>query len=83
VVGTAQVDTFNGAAGDDFFRGSGDDDRINGGAGLDWSNYRNAAGAVTVNLEFGTSSGADGDDTLISIEGWHVLADDTLMERIF
>jgi Ca2+-binding RTX toxin-like protein len=68
VRGTALNDSFVGNAADNTFRGRGGDDTLNGGAGNDRADYRDAAGAVTVNLITGTSSGAAGNDVLISIE---------------
>ena len=44
-------------------------DTLNGGLGFDYADYRNASASVTVNLGTRTSSGADGVDTLIGIEG--------------
>lgn len=50
------------------FEGRGGNDYIDGGSGQDEANYQNAFGAVQINLATGTSSGAHGSDTLISIE---------------
>jgi len=68
VRGGAFNDTLTGDAGENSFRGMGGDDMINGGAGVDAAVYSDASGAVTVNLATGTATGADGTDTLISIE---------------
>jgi Ca2+-binding RTX toxin-like protein len=68
VIGTSQADNLKGGAGDDWFRPQGGNDTVDGGAGNDRVNYDRASGAVTVNLTTGTSSGANGVDTLINIE---------------
>jgi Ca2+-binding RTX toxin-like protein len=54
--------------GNDVLEGGLGNDAINGGGGTDTASYANAAGAVTVNLATGITSGADGNDTLSSIE---------------
>ena len=51
------------------FEGRGGDDTINGGGGTDFVRYDSAIGAVIVNLATGTAVGADGNDTLLNIEG--------------
>ncbi|MFC5068709.1 peroxidase family protein [Flaviflagellibacter deserti] len=70
-------DTLNGGQGDDVINGGDDNDTLNGGAGNDTLNggantdtvtYVAATGAVTVNLATGLATGADGNDTLTSIE---------------
>ncbi|MCX6780492.1 MAG: tandem-95 repeat protein, partial [Candidatus Magasanikbacteria bacterium] len=66
--GNAGNDTINGDAGNDFITGGLGDDSIDGGTGFDTVNYGGATGAVTVSLLSGTATGADGSDTLISIE---------------
>jgi Ca2+-binding RTX toxin-like protein len=68
VIGSSQADNLKGGAGDDWFRPQGGNDTVDGGAGNDRVNYDRASGAVTVNLTTGTSSGANGVDTLINIE---------------
>ncbi len=60
-------DALIGDGGDNFLRGRGGDDTMNGGTGLDWADYRDVA-AVTVNLQAHIATGADGRDTLVSIE---------------
>lgn len=53
-------------------RGREGNDTINGGGGVDFADYKNAAGSVTVTFSAATtasSSGADGVDTLTNIEG--------------
>ncbi|WP_223217093.1 peroxidase family protein, partial [Rhizobium cauense] len=70
-------DVLNGLQGDDVINGGDDNDTLNGGAGNDTLNggagtdtatYAAATSAVTVNLTLGTASGADGNDTLSSVE---------------
>ncbi|TND00070.1 MAG: calcium binding hemolysin protein, partial [Rhodocyclaceae bacterium] len=68
VTGSAYADTLKGDAGSNWLRGNGGNDTINGDTGYDWADYWNASGSVTVNLAAGTASGADGNDTLSSIE---------------
>lgn len=67
-IGTTGKDILTGGTADDFLDGGANDDVIDGGDGVDTASYAGATGAVTVNLELGTSSGADGKDTLTSIE---------------
>lgn len=54
--------------GDDLLEGGLGNDLINGGGGIDTASYANASGGVTVDLGSGSASGADGNDTLVSIE---------------
>ncbi|MRD49151.1 hypothetical protein GHT07_17890 [Caenimonas koreensis DSM 17982] len=61
-------DMLIGDATDNYFEGAGGNDTINGGAGNDRASYGNSSGAVNVNLLTGTATGAQGTDTLISIE---------------
>jgi Ca2+-binding RTX toxin-like protein len=61
-------DRLTGNSGDNWLRGGRGNDTLDGGAGLDWADYRDALGAVSVSLLTNTSSGADGNDSLISIE---------------
>ena len=71
VTGSAHADILVGDAGNNLLRGRGGDDIIDGGAGIDRADYRNATGSVTVSLNddgSGSSSGADGNDTLLAIE---------------
>jgi Ca2+-binding RTX toxin-like protein len=60
--------TFGWADGNDTLEGGLGNDTLNGGGGVDTASYANASGAITVNLFSGTSSGADGNDTLVNIE---------------
>ncbi|MBK9080698.1 MAG: calcium-binding protein [Rhizobiales bacterium] len=75
VRGSTAADTLTGNAEDNWFRGGTGDDAIDGKAGFDWVDYRNASNSVTVTLTDGagghtggSSSGADGADTLTDIE---------------
>jgi Ca2+-binding RTX toxin-like protein len=61
-------DSLYGDDGNDELRGNGGDDALYGGTGTDEADYYYATGAVTVSLATNTSSGADGNDTLDSIE---------------
>lgn len=67
--GSHYADTLTGNDGDNRLRGNRGDDTLDGGAGRDRADYFLAEGPVTVDLAAKTSSGADGVDTLISIEG--------------
>jgi Ca2+-binding RTX toxin-like protein len=69
LVGLAGNDTLDGGTGDDTLEGGAGNDSLNGGTGeADWVSYASASGAVTVDLGAGSSSGVDGNDSLISIE---------------
>ncbi|KQP55130.1 M10 family metallopeptidase [Methylobacterium sp. Leaf108] len=68
VVGSAFADTLTGNAVANVLTGLTGDDRLDGGAGDDVASYHLALAAVSVNLAAGTSSGADGNDTLVGIE---------------
>ena len=61
-------DNLSGAIGNDYLAGGPGNDSLNGGVGSDWADYVGASGAVTVSLLTNTSSGAAGNDTLISME---------------
>jgi Ca2+-binding RTX toxin-like protein len=75
LTGGAGNDTLYGGDGEDTLRGGGGDDLLDGGGNtpgqtFDYADYRNASGAVTVDLAAGTASGAGvGNDTLVGIEG--------------
>lgn len=69
VVGSKYADQITGDNGDNFLLGGANDDTINGAGGFDVVIYWFAPGSVTVNLQSGTSSGGDGNDTLAEIEG--------------
>uniref|UniRef100_UPI0025FD5A08 M10 family metallopeptidase C-terminal domain-containing protein n=1 Tax=Brevundimonas sp. TaxID=1871086 RepID=UPI0025FD5A08 len=64
------IDTLNGGDGNDRLAGGRGNDTLNGGAGIDEADYSGANGGVSVNLGSGTAvgTGADGTDTLNSIE---------------
>jgi Ca2+-binding RTX toxin-like protein len=68
LTGLAGQDVLSGGDGDDSSNGGTGNDAIDGGAGNDWVNYSTATGGVVVNLATGTSSGADGNDTLTGNE---------------
>ena len=61
-------DTLNAFGGNDTLIGGLGDDSVAGGSGTDWASYANASSGITVNLGVGTSSGADGNDSLTGIE---------------
>lgn len=78
LIGNGENNTFADGAGNDLvYAGEGDDtieagtgnDRYDGGAGFDTVDYSGASGGVQVDLSKGSSSGAAGSDTLVSIEG--------------
>lgn len=69
VYGSAYADLLRGDGNLNILRGNGGDDTLDGGAGFDYADYATAAGPVQVHLAAGTATGADGNDTLISIEG--------------
>lgn len=62
-------DQLEGRAGDDILRGGGGNDRLDGGAGIDTVSYRGARNGITIDLARTGPQAADGNDTLISIEG--------------
>ncbi len=66
--GSNYNDSLTGDAGNNFLRGMQGNDTLDGGAGFDWTDYRNATGAVSVDLSTGQATGADGIDQLIGIE---------------
>jgi len=68
VWGGAFNDVLIGDGNNNLLRGNLGDDTLDGGAGTDTADYSQASGSVTVNLATGTASGADGNDTLVSIE---------------
>ena len=68
ILGEAGRDTITGGEGNDSLQGGLGNDSLIGGAGTDWASYASATGAVTVNLGAGTSSGADGNDSVTGIE---------------
>jgi Ca2+-binding RTX toxin-like protein len=68
ITGDANANVLNGGDGDDTLNGRLGNDTLNGGNGIDTASYANASGAVTVNLNTGNASGADGTDTLTLVE---------------
>jgi len=64
----ADVAPLGGADGNDLLEGGLGDDTLYGGGGIDTASYANASGDVEVYLNFGFAQGADGNDTLSSIE---------------
>ena len=66
--GSAHDDTITGGSANDWLRGRAGNDTIDGGAGNDRAVYDTAGASVSVDLMTGTTSGAEGTDTLISIE---------------
>jgi Ca2+-binding RTX toxin-like protein len=88
VVGSAGDDILNGYSGDDLLSGgdgndllSGQpgDDTLDGGGAFDVAAYSGAAGSVTVDLASGIATGADGNDTLIGIEGVYGSGSDDIL----
>ena len=72
ITGNDTSETLIGTNQDDTIKGNGGDDLIIGGGGfwdLDIASYEDATGSVFVDLAAGTASGADGNDTLVSIRG--------------
>lgn len=61
-------DSLLGGEGDDWLIGDIGNDTIDGGIGNDWASYATASTGVTINLATGASSGAHGEDRLVSIE---------------
>ena len=68
VLGVGGNDSIDGGAGNDCLNGGTGDDTLIGGAGADWASYENAVGGVTVSLRTGTSTGAQGNDSLTGFE---------------
>ena len=66
--GRQGADTISGGDGNDTIQGGPNNDSIDGGAGTDVASYVGASGGVTVSLGTGTSSGAEGSDSLKSLE---------------
>lgn len=66
--GGAGDDTLSGGAGNDKLYGGVGKDTLEGGAGIDLASYYDAGGGVEVYLNFGTATGAAGNDTLTGIE---------------
>lgn len=67
--GVGGTNTLNGLAGNDLLRSGSGADTMNGGEGNDTVSYRDAGGAVTINLATQTVSGVSAEnDTITSIE---------------
>jgi hypothetical protein len=62
-------DSLDGGDGNDTLYGGAGDDQLDGSTGNDFASYANAAGAVDVRLSTSGSTGPDGVDELVSIEG--------------
>ncbi|MEN9773226.1 MAG: toxin determinant from serotypes 1/9, partial [Pseudomonadota bacterium] len=69
IFGTPFNDSLTGGAGVDVLTGGLGSDTLDGGSGSAAVFYLFASGAVTVDLGAGTSSGADGADTLRNVHG--------------
>ena len=68
LIGGDGADSMHGGDDDDLLEGGLGDDTIRGDTGIDTVSYAHASGAVTVNLNGGGATGADGFDTFESIE---------------
>ena len=66
--GGAGNDGLSGGSGDDNLYGQTGTDTISGAAGVDYVRYDGASGGVSVNLGNGTATGADGADSLSTVE---------------
>ena len=66
--GGVAADSLSGGDGNDTLEGGGSGDSLTGGAGFDTTAYGRAGGPVTVNIGAGSSTGAEGPDTLSSVE---------------
>jgi len=66
--GDAGNDTLDGGAGDDALDGGAGNNLIYGGAGVDSVSYASATAAVTVDLQAGVATRADGHDTISDVE---------------
>ncbi|WP_163292985.1 FecR domain-containing protein [Desulfovibrio sp. JC022] len=68
IYGNDGVDTIHGGGGADTLVGGAGNDSLYGDGGIDTVSYAGASGGVTVDLSLNTATGADGNDTLSSIE---------------
>lgn len=68
LIGNSANNILTGNGGNDVLMGRLGNDSLRGGDGSDTAAYGNATGAVTINLATQTGSGADGNDTYVSIE---------------
>ena len=90
IVGGAGHDLLSGQDGDDELWGDAGNDTIDGGAGSDLVRYRNAEGAIRVDLAAGSATdGQGGTDTLINVENvdgsdhGDVITGDAAANRLF
>jgi Ca2+-binding RTX toxin-like protein len=68
LMGLGGDDALDGGDGDDLLEGGAGADILEGGSGHDGAEYGGAPGSVTVHLELGTATGAEGDDVLSGVE---------------
>lgn len=68
IYGFNSTDSIIGGDGNDTLNGGAGNDTLDGGIGTDMASYSNATASVQVNLLMGAAIGADGTDSLISIE---------------
>ncbi|MEC3862425.1 hypothetical protein VK792_14125 [Mesobacterium sp. TK19101] len=69
IIGSVDRDSILGNGGNDLIEGGLGDDTLDGGTdGQDTVSYVNASGAVTVNLQSGVATGADGTDSISDFE---------------
>jgi hypothetical protein len=87
LVGRDGRDTLSGGAGDDSLSGGAGENSLDGGTGVDWADFADATGAVTVDLSSSAISGAadgaitgvenlrggNGNDALVGDDGTNVL----------
>ncbi|MEW5773041.1 MAG: hypothetical protein AB1916_05905, partial [Thermodesulfobacteriota bacterium] len=74
ILGDSSDNFLQGHDGDDTLEGRAGNDTLDGGSSydpdeMDFASYAHASAAVTVDLQTGSSSGADGADSLVGIEG--------------
>jgi Ca2+-binding RTX toxin-like protein len=69
LIGLGGADTLDAGDGDDLVNGGLGNDNLDGGVGVDFADFRDAGGSVTVNLTTEVSSGASGADELANFEG--------------
>ena len=67
--GTDDNDELYGLGGDDSFDGFEGDDTIDGGDGADFASYVHADAHIEANLAAGKVTSADGNDTVLNMEG--------------
>jgi Ca2+-binding RTX toxin-like protein len=69
VIGSPFNDTLIGSDVDEILWAFGGNDIIDGAGGVDFTVYNLAPSSVNVNLQTGTATGGDGNDTLTNLEG--------------